>query len=325
MLSGRVIVVLLVIAPLLWVLSRLPLSDWFGDGSIDQAVNSPFPISSDADPVVLGACPSARPPVSSQLLLRGLRQNAERAGECAVSLAGLIRSQALSSAVLVDTRSAGAYSRFHIKGSINLPAYAVKTKNWLRQEPVILIGEGASRAELIEVCLAMRGKGFRKVSVLNGGIKSWRDTLQQAGSIAPLVGDLAGLAQLNQMTAEQFSRNLNYQQWIIIHDDSNPDLSIAEHTHVSLQRYQGSPGYLARRLHAETKKASPDEPSTLLLAFKNKDRASQLATELIGRGVGSVYMLKGGLASLQNWQGKQEIQLAYLDEMRSRVWRCGDE
>ena len=73
---------------------------------------------------------------------------------------------------LVDVRRKQAFKRLQIPGSISIPLYAVKTKDYLKPVPVVLVNEGLRYAEIQKECRLLARRGF-KVFILDGGLPAW--------------------------------------------------------------------------------------------------------------------------------------------------------
>ena len=101
---------------------------------------------------------------------------------------------------LVDVRSASEYAQTHIDGSLNLQASEIKTKQFLSNRPVVLVGDGKTDDLLLESCAELRSGGFHQMQVLNGGMLAW----SVAGR--PTVGRTADAFALAQLTAPQLLR-----------------------------------------------------------------------------------------------------------------------
>jgi rhodanese-related sulfurtransferase len=74
----------------------------------------------------------------------------------------------------VDVRSAEAYERNRIPGSLQIPLYAVKTKGFLKDRPVLLVDEGYGSQVTEEECRKLRQIGFSNLSLWYGGLNAWR-------------------------------------------------------------------------------------------------------------------------------------------------------
>ena len=53
--------------------------------------------------------------------------------------------------------------------------YAVKTKEFLKDKPLILISEGYPDSDLEQGCRDLRAVGFKRAFILNGGLNDWKE------------------------------------------------------------------------------------------------------------------------------------------------------
>jgi rhodanese-related sulfurtransferase len=74
---------------------------------------------------------------------------------------------------ILDTRSEARYEEAHILRSINVPAFALKTRTDLRADAVVLVDEGYAPEVLLAEAAKLRQLGFGRVQVLQGGIAAW--------------------------------------------------------------------------------------------------------------------------------------------------------
>lgn len=75
--------------------------------------------------------------------------------------------------VLVDVRNAADFLAFRINGAMNASASSLRTKKFLRDKTIVLIGSGKAEAELYTACSDLRSDGFKRTLVLRGGMASW--------------------------------------------------------------------------------------------------------------------------------------------------------
>ena len=101
---------------------------------------------------------------------------------------------------VVDVRPASEYAQTHIDGSLNLQTSEIKTKRFLGNRPVVLVGDGKADDLLLESCAELRSGGFHQIQVLNGGMLAW------AVAGRPTVGRTADTFALAQLTAAQLFR-----------------------------------------------------------------------------------------------------------------------
>ena len=77
---------------------------------------------------------------------------------------------------LIDIRSKGAFTEYHIPGSINVPAETVMSQDWLARESTPLVLVDKDGYEAMAVGTLVQQTGIRSVAVLTGGIAQyWKD------------------------------------------------------------------------------------------------------------------------------------------------------
>jgi hypothetical protein len=74
---------------------------------------------------------------------------------------------------LVDLRSAGEYSTYHIPTAENLTPSALVEAPFEPTEKIVLYSEGGIHAS--QAWMLMRAKGFRAVYTLKGGLDEWKE------------------------------------------------------------------------------------------------------------------------------------------------------
>jgi rhodanese-related sulfurtransferase len=109
----------------------------------------------------------------------------------------LHKSRQKQALILVDVRPAEDFARLHIPGSLSIPLYAVKTKEYLKTSLLVLVNEGFQYDLLIDECRQLKDAGFA-VRILDGGIAGW------AQQRKVLAGDLFALKELRMILPQVF-------------------------------------------------------------------------------------------------------------------------
>jgi len=110
---------------------------------------------------------------------------------------------------LVDVRLSDEFARLHIPGSINVSLSAVKTKDSLKNEPLVLIGTGFNRRQIESECGLLRKLGF-KASVLYGGVIAWGS---RGGRIQ---GDLLLLEKYKNISPRMYFQEKGYENILAV-------------------------------------------------------------------------------------------------------------
>lgn len=177
--------------------------------------------------------------------------------------------------VFIDTRLETEFKKFHIPNSLNIPLFAVKTKDFLKPADLILINEGYNYSQLEQECLNLRKAGF-KAWIFNGGLNYWKE---KAGA---LEGNAFAQEDLNKIPPEAFFLEKNYEGWIMINVDGAHDLDINN-------LIQGA-------------KNSPNDPFHFILIFNKAGNQYEKIEEAINKnGIANVFYLKGGLDGYEKY------------------------
>lgn len=97
---------------------------------------------------------------------------------------------------LVDTRPRARFEALRIAQSLSATEQDLRLKPYWRSKHVVLVGEGRREEDLYRVCASLQQAGYKRVSVLGGGLAQW----SAAGM--PLVGQSQIEAPL-RLTAEE--------------------------------------------------------------------------------------------------------------------------
>ena len=124
--------------------------------------------------------------------------------------------------ILVDVRHKEAFDKARIAGSIHIPLHAIKTKNFLKTKPSVLVAEGYPNRELENTCTFLREAGFERIFILRGGIHGWQE---QKG---PMEGDVFSRRELNKVSPRSFYLEKDSMDWLVI-DISDPRGSAGHH------------------------------------------------------------------------------------------------
>lgn len=116
---------------------------------------------------------------------------------CVINPADLAHKLKSPGTVLVDTRSAVDFAEFHIEGAMNISATELRSKSFLRDKSVVLIGNGKAERELYIECRRLKSTGFRRVNVLRGGMPAW------LASGYSVLGQSPNLARLTTLTPSE--------------------------------------------------------------------------------------------------------------------------
>lgn len=114
-----------------------------------------------------------------------------------------------SGATVIDTRHESEFARFHIANAMHADAASVRLKAYLRDKPLLLVGDGKSDRELYGACSRLRAQGFKSVQVLMGGMAGYlARELPVSGRGAPDAFESAQLDPAQLWAQSQFPESL---------------------------------------------------------------------------------------------------------------------
>jgi len=110
--------------------------------------------------------------------------------------------------LMADVRPAADYAAFHINGAMNLTAAELRSKPYLRNKTVVLIGNGQAERELYADCARLKASGFKKPKVLRGGLPVWLSSGQAVLGRTPDATKTALLGPGELWAEARFDANL---------------------------------------------------------------------------------------------------------------------
>lgn len=187
----------------------------------------------------------------------------------------------------VDVRSAADYQQCHISGSLNLFQAFVGTKGWLKTKPVVLVDGGWGDGGLEQTARALKASGFPQVWILYGGLSAWRT----AGGLTE--GTMPGLPSLSEISAADYLRCRDFNDWVVMDLRSAPADALPERTVLDAAE---PPEQLAAALTALTAGAS----KRVLITDDDGQGYAAVRRALAGWTGAPVFYLKDGMQGVRN-------------------------
>lgn len=186
----------------------------------------------------------------------------------------------------VDVRSAEAYGRSRIPGSLQIPLYAVKTKGFLRNQRVVMVDEGYGSFALEEECRKLRELGFSDLSIWYGGLNAWR----QLGGKLDGDGEL-GIYRVPPIALHDIAYSAD---WLVVDIDGDATNGVEESVAIPFD------ASMKERFVSALNSAIEARPQTasVLIATDTGENYGAIA-ETAGKVNAFVFYLEGGWAAGQ--------------------------
>lgn len=111
---------------------------------------------------------------------------------------------------VIDMRKKDQFEAFHINGALNMDMTSLGSKTYLRESPLLLLGEGKGDRELYLTCAQLKQSGFKEVRVLQGGMTAW---VAQGQAV---LGQAPGLPQLMRLSPAELLQEGNFANNVFV-------------------------------------------------------------------------------------------------------------
>ncbi len=170
--------------------------------SIMLCAGSQFPQLAVADSTIDSQC-AAPAEYLSELKRYGASLNIDKDFSCLIDLPSL--GQKLSSFQIIDTRSHASSTEKISKDAWIMPVSELKNKSFLLHKPLLLIGDGFSRANAANDCAILKKVGFQNVKILVGGVDVWSSVQTTANQHNEMIGAVSA----QQLIFEYFNNRVS--------------------------------------------------------------------------------------------------------------------
>ena len=210
---------------------------------------------------------------------------------------------------LVDVRSPEEFERLRIPGSINVPLHAVKTKDYLKAQPFVLVSAGYEWRDLETECKRLQQSGF-KPSILFGGLVTWQS---QGG---PVEGDRLLVATYREISPHVFFHEKDYKD-IKVFDVSTkplPDAQKLIHGNVHV-----------KNIESLVKLAKQNGPTyrAMVLFNENGEQYEKFDAALKKAGISNSFYLKGGISGYRHFLENTTLSWKSRAERVVTLGGCG--
>lgn len=204
---------------------------------------------------------------------------------------------------VIDVRSSDEFARCRIPGSLNMPLFTIKTKQFLQDRSIILVNEGYNYQILEQTVEELQANGFKPTKILAGGLVNWRDTGGQ------LEGDFFAGAALDEIPADKLFNDAVYSDWHIFYltaaQEQGKQTNFSDRVGVlSKDNVTQSVSLLQANLKEQGLDSSL--PYLLVIMDGSKEELRKLKRAVNNAGLANVYYLVDGLHGYQEFLAAKE-------------------
>lgn len=198
--------------------------------------------------------------------------------------------------ILVDVRNSKLFSKARIGGSINLPAYTIKSKNFLKNQSIVLLNEGYEHLRLDELCHRLKTKGFQKVAVLRGGLSAWKEKGY------PVVGDKLAIRKLNHISPSDFIMSTNERHWTYVYVGGMTDtIKKRLPKDYSFVEYLGDDKKFIKSLRSKQRSGGSSQLYGYAVISANGQDYESVEKLLHQSNINNAYYIAGGMGALNEY------------------------
>jgi len=205
--------------------------------------------------------------------------------------------------VLVDVRDAQNFNSCRIRSSINIPAFALSKKTFLKSKSLVLVNEGFRYSKLEQACLRLKDSGFHNVWILIGGLSHWRE------KGFPIEGDVFAQKKLNKVLPRDFFAERNYENLILVDvsEIMSPEASSLMTGAFSVPYRKQVKKFVGRL--KKVLEPHENDPLVSVLIFNKNGRYPESMELLIRKErVKNAFYLKDGLEGYKTFLQKQALK-----------------
>lgn len=215
--------------------------------------------------------------------------------DCDIDYRTATSYQANTGALLIDTRSPGQYEKYFIPGAINLPAYQIYGKSYLRNKRIILVAKGPESLHLYKKCIELRKAGFNDVFVLDGGMYAW---IKSGGTLN--VG--AQAMGVYYVDAGEIVSDSGYRDYIMVNYSTKQPPQ-------SFKQYVSSVKTIQKRKNLG-KELSRLNENKIILAVDDNKLLHRFENMVRNKKDKQIVLLKGGITAYRKYYAKYKAMLA---------------
>ncbi len=191
----------------------------------------------------------------------------------------------------------------HIDGTIAIPPYAIHGKGFIKNQNLVLLGNGVNDLQLVNECVLLQKNGAKRAYILKGGVRAWEQMKAQSDRVLQLPDKL--------ITAQDAYRYQMNQKWVIL-TDTVSDANVQEFHKLFPDFQVVTIDYRKDVSHVLTKSKN----TNFLVITANGQRYSAISALMQRHKIQNDFYLEGGVAAYRKYISTQR---AYLRRMQEKA------
>lgn len=213
---------------------------------------------------------------------------------------------------LIDIRSQDDFAQAHIPGSLNIPIHFIRTKAFLKNNPVVIVSEGYQYAHLEPECKRLAEEGF-KVLILLGGLNSWKQ------SSLPLEGESSMSTAFDRISPEAFHLEKDFDHWVIL--DASKKKAKKE-SMPSAVPFDPDSLFATSRLKGSVKDKREGKQGLVLIANDTGTEYQNIARLVSQAELKNVFYLEGGIEAYEQYLKGVALAKEPREKRVQKIQKC---
>ncbi|MCB0317862.1 MAG: rhodanese-like domain-containing protein [Bdellovibrionales bacterium] len=207
---------------------------------------------------------------------------------------------------IVDIRPEEDFKRIRIESSLNIPAYSLRTKSYLRNKKVLLVEKPYLQSKLGKICIDLRKLGFTNVKTLKNGLLDWKNSKNK------LIGEDLDKQKLRMISVRDFFSEAYYRPWLLI-DTTDSASQIKELEGVEFQSLPLSKTKkdFKRQLLASITEVLARKPG-ISVAVSSENNSAELKSIVESIGFLDLFIIEGGREAIDSYLKDNQELLTHL-------------
>ncbi len=221
--------------------------------------------------------------------------------------------------VLIDIRPPKEFGNYRISESINMPPFEIKSKTFLKNKHVVIVGNNDNIFDMGLLCHELKLQKFKKVNFIKGGIGSWEDNL---------IGRDASTEErweFGRISTRKFVSLKSKIAWLVLDASADNEALYSWKSKLGNIRVVRFDINNSTNLNIVKNHMNLFEKKSLygiLAVSKTGEKYGEVDDFLRNNNVKNVYYLDGGIEAYEKYTAEREVFLSRLKRGPVKSYSC---